>query len=63
MCIQYVIHKIKKYLFKTNYFSESQFVYIYYSIITEPLLSGIVLGLVPTQAGLLVTAYLQSSWG
>ena len=55
------MHKIKNSYLKTNYFSESQYVYIYYSIImVEPLLSGIVLGLVPiTIAGLLVTAYLQ----
>jgi cytochrome b6-f complex subunit 5 len=59
--LNYIYLQNKNYLFLNNYFSESQFVYIYFQfIMVEPLLSGIVLGLVPiTIAGLLVTAYLQ----
>jgi hypothetical protein len=47
MCIQYVYTQNKKILFKKQIILVSQYVYIYYSIImVEPLLSGIVLGLV-----------------
>ena len=44
--------------FLTNFFQFSKFLNIFFMV--EPLLSGIVLGLVPvTIAGLFVTAYLQ----